>query len=105
MALAGTVTGDGILVSKTKGWEYPTTQVTKSNDEVWQATYKVEIEEEVREWVALTQTAAVTAVEGNENTSKIYVAEETCREAGAYKLTVTTTTKTSTLYSYVKISS
>jgi hypothetical protein len=94
MALSGSVTGDGILVSTS----------TDYNKWVEGTEVRVEVQEitteEVREWVALTKTAAETTAKAADQLGLAagavasYIASEDNRVVGSYKLTKTITNKT-----------
>lgn len=90
MALASSITGDGILVSvdnNVRTWyRYGANYIFKHTEKT---------REEVREWVALTQSAAQAAAEAAdqsglaEGASASYSASEDNRAIGSYKLTKT----------------
>jgi hypothetical protein len=92
MALATTVTGDGILVSSETN-KQKLVLFTDTGTFLFLKT----ITESVREWVALTQSAAQTAAETAtqpENGVATYDALEDNRIVGSYKLVKTTTVTT-----------
>jgi hypothetical protein len=60
MALANSVTGDGILLDRSKVTRYFGRMALPVAGQ-----YKEEVTEETREWVALTLSAAQTAVDAN----------------------------------------
>jgi hypothetical protein len=104
MALATTITGDGILVSvdvPVQVWRvYGGTKIIK---------YAESIRTEVREWVALTKSCAQTAAEAASQTGlpagavASYSAQEDTRVVNSYKLVKTITyaaTLTRTLEDY-----
>jgi len=87
MALATTVTGDGILVSRgkdTRAWSVVYLAFGVRN-------FQEVITREVREWVALTETAATTYVNLNAQPEGdgeyTYGMSEQDRIVGAYKVT------------------
>ena len=98
MALATSVTGSGKLVSKAK--------TVRNLRDAGETYYNVEetIESEVREWVALTQTAAVNAASGGSGEGSMTLsgegvvysnnAEEDNRVVGSYVYTCSAEKKT-----------
>jgi hypothetical protein len=90
MALADSVTGDGILVSYSA--DINTWQVLAFTGK-W--LYTETTSEEVREWVALTEAAAKAAAEAASQSGLTppavasYVASEDNRVVGSYKLVKT----------------
>ncbi len=98
MALATSVIGDGILVSTTS-------EINEYYSRIGWTMYKfVETTTvEVREWVALTKSAAKAAAEAASQdglptgATASYHASEDNRVIGSYKLTKTITTKTTNI--------
>ncbi len=98
MALANSVIGDGIYVSTTSDINVYYVRIAYTMYKFVETT-KVE----VREWVALTETAAKGAAEAASQAglppgaTASYVASEDNRIIGSYKLTKTITTKTTNI--------